>query len=105
VLAALWDAQGILLELLDHRAAVNVYCYCTTLRYLKEAICIKCLGLLTGKLILLHSPHTHTTLVTRHHLDQFHWKCLAHPPYNPDLVPSNFNIIRPQEKYFERKQF
>jgi hypothetical protein len=35
---ALWDEQStLLLESLDHRAAINLVHYCKTLRQLKEA--------------------------------------------------------------------
>jgi hypothetical protein len=47
-----------------HRATVKSYLYCTTLRYLKEAIQIKHPSLLTEKVILLCSAcHNRTSAV------------------------------------------
>jgi hypothetical protein len=55
VLAAFWDEQATVhLELLDYRAVVNADHYYTKLQHLKEAIQIKCHGLLTEKVILLY---------------------------------------------------
>jgi histone-lysine N-methyltransferase SETMAR len=38
-------------------------------------------------------------------LEQFYWKCLAHPPYSPDLAPSDFKFFGPLKKHFKGKRF
>jgi hypothetical protein len=82
------DAQGIL-DFLDHEATVNADCYCTTLQLLKEAIRMKCPGLLRGSMFLpLYSPS-----------DCSFWSSFAGSSLN--LAHSDF--VSSAEKQFKRK--
>ncbi|GBP31033.1 Histone-lysine N-methyltransferase SETMAR [Eumeta japonica] len=36
----------------------------------------------------------HTSLATLKILREFGWEVLMHPPYNPDLAPSDFHLLR-----------
>ncbi|KOC67012.1 Histone-lysine N-methyltransferase SETMAR [Habropoda laboriosa] len=36
----------------------------------------------------------HTSLVTRQKLLELGWDVLLHPPYSPDLAPSDFHLFR-----------
>ena len=36
----------------------------------------------------------HTSLVTRQQLRQLGWEVLMHPPYSPDLAPSDYHLFR-----------
>ena len=48
-------------------------------------------------------PHTgRTTVATITHL---HFECLPHPPYSPDLAPSDFNMFGPLKEAMGRKKF
>ncbi|GBN76728.1 hypothetical protein AVEN_43780-1 [Araneus ventricosus] len=56
--------------------------------------------MLSGGIVLLHvnaRPHTATT--TQELLDQFGWEIFYHPPYSPDLAPSDFHL------YLKLKEF
>jgi hypothetical protein len=89
---ALWNAH-IILNFLDQRAQKNANCCCTSLRYLKEISWLKCLALLIQKVNLLYnSAHHSTACITTKLMKQFQWKCLVHPPYNPDLLHSNLQL-------------
>ena len=51
--------------------------------------------------IILHDnarPHVANKTVNK--LRKFHWEFLEHPPYNPDLVPSDFHLFSPLGKRF-----
>jgi hypothetical protein len=80
--------------------------YCIILWHLKEVIWMEHPGSLTKKVILFHDKtYPNTVGVTTQLVEQLCWECLAYPPYNPDLVPSNYHIIRTLKKCFEGKHF
>jgi histone-lysine N-methyltransferase SETMAR len=35
----------------------------------------------------------HTSLRTREHTTKMGWRVLPHPPYSPDLAPSDFHLF------------
>jgi hypothetical protein len=91
VLTTWGDIQAIpSLDFVAYRATLNADHYCTTHQQLKKAICRERPGLLTEKVILLHDNGQPLTTGTEMHLlKQFHWKCLAHPCHNLDIVPGS----------------
>ena len=51
-------------------------------------------GLLTSGVVLLHdNARPHTAARTRTLLEQFRWDVFDHPPYSPDLAPSDFHLF------------
>lgn len=96
-----WDRKGILLiDFLPRGETVNADRYIETLRKLRRAIQNKRRGLLTAGVVLLHDnarPHTarRTTAVLR----EFGWELFDHPPYSPDLAPSDFHVFLKLKKF------
>ena len=45
--------------------------------------------------IVFHQDNTrpHTSLMTRQKLREFGWEVLMHPPYSPDLAPSDYHLF------------
>jgi len=101
MLMVFWDCQGILLnkfQQCDH--TVRSASYCTILMKLCAAIHQKRLGLLAKRMLLLHDnalPHSanQTTAMMR----SFKWEVLQHPPYSPNLVPSDFHFFGPLKQH------
>ena len=61
---------------------------------------IKCLGMLSDVIILLHdNARPHTANLVRDKLQRFGWETFQHPPYIPDLSPSDFHFWRPEERH------
>jgi len=55
---------------------------------------------------LLHdNARPHSTHVTTALLVKFKWDILNHPPYSPDLAPSNFHLFLHLKKHFAGKKF
>ncbi|KAF2347450.1 hypothetical protein FHG87_021794 [Trinorchestia longiramus] len=54
-------------------------------------------------------PHTALwpclALATREKLLQLGWEVLSHPPYSPDLAPSDFHLFRSLQNSLNRKEF
>ncbi|KAJ4448146.1 hypothetical protein ANN_10159 [Periplaneta americana] len=79
---------------------MNADHYCETLRKLRRAIQNKRRGMLTAGVVLLHdNARPHTARLTAAVLTEFGWELFDHPPYNPDLVPSNFHVFLHLKKF------
>ena len=50
---------------------------------------------------------SHTARRSRHHLQDFSWEVFNHPPYSPDLVPSDFHHLLQLKKFLsgQRQHF
>ncbi|CAK9801764.1 Histone-lysine N-methyltransferase SETMAR [Anthophora plagiata] len=47
----------------------------------------------------------HTSLVTRQKLLQLEWDTMPHPPYSPDLAPSDYYFFRSLQNFLDGKTF
>ncbi|KAJ4436137.1 hypothetical protein ANN_18764 [Periplaneta americana] len=96
-----WDRKGILLiDFLPRGEKVNADRYCETLRKLRCAIQNKRRGMLTAGVVLLHdNARPHTAWRTAAVLTEFGWVLFDHPPYSPDLAPSDFHVFLHLKKF------
>ena len=47
-----------------------------------------------GKVILQHgNASSHTAKVVKNTLKALNWEILSHPPYSPDLAPSDYHLL------------
>ena len=103
-----WNCHGVLyFELFDEGEYINAKYYCTQLKRLKAAIHKKRPSLANRKgVIFLHdNAKPHTAKVTWSTLVWFGWDLLAHPPYSPDLAPSDYHLFRSMQHFLEGKTF
>ena len=94
-----WDYQGvILIEYLQKGHTVTGQHYSRQLKRLREAIKEKRPGKLTRG-ILFHQDKApaHTFVVAMATIHNCGFELVPHPPYSPDLAPSNFYLF-PQMK-------
>ncbi|KAL4143874.1 hypothetical protein QTP88_006129 [Uroleucon formosanum] len=85
---------------------INAAKYCETLKKLRRAIQNKRRGLFTSGVCLLHdNARPHTANVTKQLLDSFGWDVLNHPPYSPDLAPSDYHLFTSLKKHMGGKKF
>lgn len=97
MLSVWWDWKGIVHhELLEPGQTIDSTLYCQQLMRLKQAIQEKRPELINRKGVVFHHDNArpHTSLVTRQKLREFGWEVLMHPPYSPDLAPSDFHLFR-----------
>jgi transposase len=47
----------------------------------------------------------HSANQTTATLRSFKWEVLQHPPYSPDLAPSDFNLFGPLKHHLSRERF
>jgi len=90
-----WDRKSILLvDFLPPGATVDTATYCDTLTRLRRAIQSKRKGMLSHGVWLVHdNARPHSAHVTTALLEKFKWDILDHPPYSPDLKPSDFHLF------------
>ena len=81
--------------------------YCAQLEKLSLALHQKRPGLVNRNGVVFHHDNArpHTALVTREKLLQLGWKILPHPPYSPDLAPTDFHLFRSLQNLLNGKQF
>ncbi|GFV74601.1 uncharacterized protein TNCV_5130431 [Trichonephila clavipes] len=68
--------------------------YCETLNKLRRAIQNKRRGMLTKGVRFHHdNARPHTANRTTALVERFGWEMVSHPPYSPDLAPSDFHLF------------
>ena len=102
-----WDCYKILLLHFQEREEhVTATSYCTVLRELRQEIRKKRPGLLRQGVLLLHdNARPHTAFTTQEKIQKMNWEVLPHPPYSPDLAPSDFHLFSPMKHDLGGKRF
>ena len=93
-----WDQKGVLYyQLLKPGETINGERYRTQLIRLKRAIAEKRPEYTTRhKAIIFHHDNArpHVTIPVKNYLKNSGWEVLPHPPYSPDLAPSDYHLFR-----------
>ncbi|GFY05974.1 histone-lysine N-methyltransferase SETMAR [Trichonephila clavipes] len=93
-------------ELLPHGQTLNSDLCCQQLDRLKLAIDQKWPELANriGAAFHQDNARTHPSVVTRHNLWELGWEVLMHPPYNPDLAPSDYHLFLELKNFLSDKK-
>ena len=54
---------------------------------------------------MIMQNHIITSKIKRQKLEEFGWEVLPHPPYSPDLAPSDYHLFRSLRNHLVKKQF
>lgn len=102
-----WDAKGILLvDFMERGTTITSAVYCETLNRLRRAIQNKRRGLLTRGVVFVHdNARPHTARRTNELLAKFKWDVFDHPPYSPDLAPSDFHLFPNMKRWLASQRF
>ncbi|GFV47752.1 mariner Mos1 transposase [Trichonephila clavipes] len=94
-------------ELLKQGKTINAELYCNPLDKLKAVIKEKRPALASRKGIVFHhdNARTHTAMLTQQKLNALGWKVLGHPPYTPDIAPSDYYLLKSLQNYLTGKKF
>ena len=108
MLAIFWDVNSpILMHFQEKGQTVTSARYSDMLvNELKPAMQSKRQGLLSKRVLLLHNnacPRTAAYTVDTLHTLKF--EVLKHPPYSPDLVPSDFHSFGPMKEHLRGQKF
>ncbi|GFU49196.1 histone-lysine N-methyltransferase SETMAR [Trichonephila clavipes] len=97
LLSVWWDYKGIVyFDILPPNRTINSDVYIEQLTKLNNAVEEKRPELTNRKGVVFHhgNARPHTSLVTRQKLLELGWDVFPHPPYSPDLAPSDYFLFR-----------
>lgn len=103
-----WDYKGVIFyELLPSGTTVDSNVYCSQLTKLNKAIYEKRPGLANRKGVVFQHDNArpHTSMTTRKELMRLGWDVLPHPPYSPDLAPTDYHLFRSLQNSLNGKTF
>jgi histone-lysine N-methyltransferase SETMAR len=97
-----WERKGLLLvEFLPQGSTIKAGVYCDTLKKLHRTIQNKRRGICSQGVVMLHDngrPHTAATMQDL--IATFGWEQFDHPPYIPDLAPSDLHLFLHLKTFF-----
>jgi histone-lysine N-methyltransferase SETMAR len=107
MMTVFWDQQGILLlDYLPRGQKMNGQYYATLMSRLREAIKKNRRGLLSHGVLLLHdNAPVHKSKVAQVAIREAGFEELNHPPYSPDIAPSDFYLFSHFKRYMRGKFF
>ena len=89
-LTAFRNSESVVLaDFLEKEITINSQLYTETLTALK--IRIVRIGI-RNETLLQHDARPHTSAATRDAIQSLDFSVLPHPPYSPDLAPSDFHL-------------
>lgn len=102
-----WDSKGVLLpDYLPKGQTINAEYYSNLLCRLQEALKEKRRGKLRkGVLFLQDNAPAHKAGKTMNVLKDLGFECIDHPPYSPDLAPSDYFLFPNLKKILKGKHF
>jgi len=102
-----WDQDGFLLsDYFPKGQTVNTEYYSSLLVQLKDILNGKRSGKLTKEVLFLHdNAPAHRTLAIQKKLAYLGFHCLDHPPYSPDLAPSDYHQFPGLRKKLKGRHF
>src|SRR4051812_18649955 len=91
-------------EILPRGKSINSEVYCQQLGRLQAALREKRPH--KQHVVFLHdNASPHRSLATKAKLAQLGWEILPHPPYSPDLSPTDFKVFRSLQNWLNGKDF
>jgi len=90
-----WDREGVLLvDFLERGSTINSERYFETMKKLRRAIQNKRRRKSSSQVLFFHdNARPHMANRTRELFDHFGWEVFHHPPYSPDLAPSDYHLF------------
>ena len=102
MLSVWWGVRGIIYwEILPDGCTITADLYCQQL----DRVAAKLKGKQDRIYFLHNNARPHVTKSTRQKLLGLRWITIPHPPYSPDLVPTDYHLYRSLSNYLKEKKF
>lgn len=96
MLCVWWNITGIIHhEFMEHGETVNASVYSVQLERVRNALLQRQPSLITRRGVILQHDNArpHIARTIRDTLTRLDWEVLPHPPYSPDLAPSDYHLF------------
>ncbi|XP_054156275.1 histone-lysine N-methyltransferase SETMAR-like [Oppia nitens] len=108
MLCVWWNIKGIVhWELLNVGQTVNSDLYCQQLERVKSSLTKLWPALVNRKGVIFHHDNArpHVANITREKLKEFGWEVMLHPPYSPDIAPTDYHLFLALQNYLDDNRF
>ncbi|KAK2578993.1 hypothetical protein KPH14_012652 [Odynerus spinipes] len=103
-----WNAQGVIhYSFLQSGETITAESYCREIDVMHEKLTKKQPALLNRHdAILLHdNTRPHKALITVDKLTSLQYEILPHPPYSPDILPTDYYLFRNYELFLREEKY
>lgn len=107
MLSIWWCTTGVLyFEIVPQGLAINAETYIKQIEEVQRRIRSPAHAkqFRAGVLLLHDNARPHAALTTQQKLEELHWTVLPHPPYSPDIAPSDYHLFRSMEHFLRGRQ-
>ena len=109
IMLCIWcDIRGVVhWELLDPKVRINSEIYCQQLTRLNETLVNNRPALVNRKGVILQHDNAkpHVSIETQQKIRELGWEVLPHPPYSPDIAPSDYHLFGSLSHHLSGKEF
>lgn len=108
LLSVWWDVRGVVFfELLRPGETINSAKYCEQLTKLDEALRNSRSRLANRGDVVFHHDNArpHTARETTRKLTELGWEIMRHPPYSPDMAPSDYHLFQTLQNELYKNSF
>jgi len=108
LLCVWWTTAGIIhYEFLVTGRTITSGLYCEQLQRVQEALIKKQPSLINRKkvIFLQDNAKPHTAKISREKISELGWDLLPHPPYSPDISPTDYHLFLALDNFMRNKQF
>jgi [histone H3]-lysine36 N-dimethyltransferase SETMAR len=94
-------------EVMKTREIVTAEVYCSQLQCVHKSLLKSRPALLIrwNILLLYDNARPHVVKKTQMNLMELDWEVLPHPPYSPDIAPSDYHLFRAMDNFMQNKEF
>jgi histone-lysine N-methyltransferase SETMAR len=104
LLCVWWCSYGIIhWELLQRGQTVTSEVYCRQLETANNQLRVKFPELVNNAVFLHDNARPHVAIATRRKLEEIGWEVLDHPPYSPDISPSDFHLFLSLDNFIKKE--
>ena len=108
LLCVWWGVNGVVhWELLPINKTITAEVYSEQLQKVHDRMRRSPFTTISRKRVILQhdGARPHTGKVTLNKIQELGWEVLPHPPYSPDLAPSDYYLFLPLKQFLPGKQF